>query len=193
MKTHFSMVPVEIARQKSPKDGVEHFRPLVLIVDDEPIIAETLAAILNGSGLAAVTAPDACAALEIAALMPPEMLITDVAMPGMNGLDLAIEVSRTIQDCEIILFSGQASAWEMEARLREGGHDFVTIIKPVHPADLLARVFERLSRKGCVVPSVPLECRPRPDVFPLPGSYADSSQAAHITIRQRTRPQPPIA
>jgi DNA-binding response OmpR family regulator len=133
----------------------------VLVVDDEPLIAETLAAILNASGVAALTAPDGKAALEIIEVMPPDMLITDIAMPGVNGLDLAIEVARMVADCEIILFSGQAATAEMLAALRSAGRDFVTMTKPVHPSDLLARVFERLG--GRVDPSAALHARSKFD------------------------------
>jgi CheY-like chemotaxis protein len=153
MSTHFPTVPVEVARQNISSTDTERVLPLVLVVDDEPLIAETLAAILNNSGLAALTAPDALAALEIVHLTPPEMLISDVAMPGMNGFDLAIEVTKAIPDCEIILFSGQATPSEMEAMNRAAGRDFVTLIKPVHPADLLARVYERLSPRGFTTPA----------------------------------------
>ncbi len=147
MTTHFSTVPVELARQKSGNDNSSLPLPLVLVVDDEPLIAETLAAILNASGVAALTAPDAQSALEVAALTPPDLLITDVAMPGINGIDLAIEVTRTISDCEVILFSGQASTADMLSTLHGAGREFVTMTKPVHPSDLLARVFECLGAK----------------------------------------------
>jgi DNA-binding response OmpR family regulator len=153
MSTHFPTVPLELARQNACSTDIERVLPLVLVVDDEPLIAETLAAILNNSGLAALTAPDALAALEIARLMPPEMLISDVAMPGMNGFELAIEVTKAIPDCEIILFSGQATSSELEAMNRAVGRDFVMLIKPVHPADLLARVYERLTMRGFTIPA----------------------------------------
>jgi len=153
MSTHFPTVPVELARQNAAASDIEHPLPLVLVVEDEPLIAETLAAILNQSGLAALTAPDGSAALEIAQLMPPEMLISDVAMPGMNGFELAVEVTKAIPDCEIILFSGQATSSDLEAMNHAIGRNFVTLVKPVHPADLLARVYERLGARGFSMPS----------------------------------------
>ena len=153
MTTHFPTVPVETARQNASASEAERFLPLVLVVDDEPLIAETLAAILNGNGLAAMTAPDGLAALEIARLIPPEVLIADVAMPGLNGFDLAIEVNRTIPDCEIVLFSGQATTGGLVAEHQSQGYEFVTLMKPVHPTDLLAHVFERLRLRGFPVPA----------------------------------------
>jgi DNA-binding response OmpR family regulator len=147
MSTHFPTVPVELA-QKYADTSANPPLPLVLVVDDEPIITETLSAILRGSGLAPLTAPDGVAALEIAQVIPPDMLITDLAMPRMNGFDLAIEVNRTIPDCEIILISGHSSAKELVEMNRPKGRQFLTLIKPIHPADLLGHVNECLSRRG---------------------------------------------
>lgn len=147
MNTHFPTVPVNEIRQHYGSMDTP-VRPLVLVVDDEPLITETLAAILNASGLSALTAPDGLTALEMVSVMPPDVLITDVAMPGLNGFELAIEVARTVPDCAIILFSGQTSTSEMAAALAGSGRDVVTLIKPVHPTTLLAQVFERLNARG---------------------------------------------
>jgi DNA-binding response OmpR family regulator len=119
-------------------------RPVVLIVDDERVIADTLTAIFNNNGFAALTAYDGKSALELASLIPPDLLITDVMMPGMNGIDLAIAVEALLPDCKILLFSGQASTTDLLARARTLGHDFTTLSKPVHPTELLKRASESL-------------------------------------------------
>jgi DNA-binding NtrC family response regulator len=119
-------------------------RPVVLVVDDESSIADTLAEILSRNGYACVSAYDADSAIETALLRPPEMLITDVVLPGMNGIDLAIHIRRIFPDCKIILFSGQASTADLLAAANRQGHQFVLISKPVHPTDLLARIAESL-------------------------------------------------
>lgn len=122
-------------------------RPIVLVVDDESRIADTLAAILSRSGYAAVTAYDGDGALETALLMPPEMLITDVVLPGMNGIDLAIKVKRIFPDCRIILFSGQASTTDLLAAANRNGHHFTLLNKPIHPADLLSRIADSFEHR----------------------------------------------
>ena len=119
-------------------------RPVVMIVDDESSIADTLAEILTRSGYSCVSAYDADSAIETALLKPPEMLITDVVLPGMNGIDLAIHIRRIFPDCKVILFSGQASTADLLAAAGREGHQFVLISKPVHPTDLLARISETL-------------------------------------------------
>ncbi len=122
-------------------------RPVVMVVDDESSIADTLAEILSRSGYAAVAAYDGDSALESALLTPPEMLITDVVLPGMSGIDLAITVKRIFPDCKIILFSGQASTADLLAAANRDGHQFVLLSKPIHPADLLARIAEGLKHR----------------------------------------------
>ena len=143
------------ASQVIPLDQVprrEHasHRPTVLVVDDESSIADTLAEILSRSGYAAKTAYDANAALEIALISPPELLVTDVVLPGMSGIDLAITIRRIFPDTKILLFSGQASTEDLLAAARRDGHQFTLLTKPVHPLDLLSRVADSLKHRAAV-------------------------------------------
>ena len=147
MSPHFPTVPVEAARQKASPPP-ECLRPLLLVVDDEPLITETLSAILDSKGFAVLTAHDAAEALEICALTPPELLITDVSMPVMNGFDLAVEVKGIAPDCEVIFFTGHLNLAEMCQEMGELGNYCVMLFKPVHPADLLEKVSEVLARRG---------------------------------------------
>jgi CheY-like chemotaxis protein len=120
------------------------YKPVVLVVDDESVIADTLAEILSRSGYTGIAEYDGDSALETALLTPPEMLITDVVLPGMTGIELAISVRRIFPDCKIILFSGQASTADLLASARADGHHFTLLNKPLHPQDLLMRVSEGL-------------------------------------------------
>ena len=153
MSLHYPTVPVEVARQKASVSETEIVPPVILVVDDEPLIAETLAAILQGVGMAAITAPDAQAALESARVIPPQVLITDVSMPSMNGLELAVDVKTIAPDCEIILFSGQPSTYDLMTEYNARGYKFETLIKPVHPTDLLMHVFSRLDAHDPAIPA----------------------------------------
>ena len=133
-------VPAHIDENKT---GGGH-RPMVLVVDDESVIADTLAEILTRSGYNAMAEYDGDSALETALLSPPEMLITDVVLPGMTGIELAITIRRIFPECKIILFSGQASTADLLASARADGHQFTLLNKPLHPQDLLQRVSEGL-------------------------------------------------
>lgn len=133
-------VPVQLEENR-PAGG---HRPVVLVVDDESVIADTLAEILTRSGYKGIPVYDGDSALETALLTPPEMLITDVVLPGMTGIELAITVRRIFPDCKIILFSGQASTADLLTSARADGHHFTLLNKPLHPQDLLQRVSEGL-------------------------------------------------
>lgn len=148
MATHFPMVPIGSACWQAHPHSLDGLRPVVLVVDDEPAITETLAAILNSAGFAALTAFDGFSALEIALLIPPHVLITDLAMPGMDGLDLAARVTRAVPDCEVILFSGHAAICDLADRTNSLAFEFATLMKPIHPARMIDCILERLARRG---------------------------------------------
>lgn len=121
-----------------------NFRPRVLVVDDETSIADTTATILSMSGYDAMAAYDGNEALEAALLSPPHLVLTDVVLPGMNGIELAITIQRVFPDCQILLFSGQASTVDLLAAAGSAGRHFTLLSKPVPPERLLATVKEKL-------------------------------------------------
>lgn len=139
-RTSFPVIPVVEVPVEEPHGNGKNHRPVVLVVDDERVIADTLSAILSLNGYAPITAYDGVAALELASLIPPEVLITDVMMPRMNGIDLAINIRQVAPDCEVVLFSGQAQTVDLLEPARLAGHVFALLSKPVHPAVLLERV-----------------------------------------------------
>jgi CheY-like chemotaxis protein len=143
-KSNFPIVPIEDVPTAIPHSSKKH-RPVVLVVDDESAIADTLAQILTLSGYAAMPVYDGEEALETALLMPPELLITDVMLPGMSGIELAITIRRIFPDCRVLLFSGQAATTDLMASAKRSGHEFTLLSKPVHPTDLLRRVSESLN------------------------------------------------
>ena len=120
---------------------MQNSRGIVFVVDDEVLIAKTLAMILNHTGFAASAFDDPFRALEAAAGgQVPDLLITDVIMPGMSGIDLAVRFRSEYPDCKVLLFSGQAATADMLATAKLHGHDFEVLAKPVHPSDLLAKL-----------------------------------------------------
>ena len=113
--------------------------PVVLVADDEKVIADTLSSILSKSGFFAVAAYDGLSAFEVAKAIRPQLLITDVVMPKMTGIELAQAVIRMIPDCKILLFSGQAATADLLRKAEEDGYNFTTLFKPIYPADILRR------------------------------------------------------
>jgi DNA-binding NtrC family response regulator len=117
------------------KDGFK-----VFVVDDEKTIAFTLAAILRVNGFAAESFTNPLEALKAAAHDAPHLLLSDVMMPEMTGIDLAIKVLAICPNCKILLFSGQAATVDFLSESRKAGYDFEILQKPVHPQDLLEAI-----------------------------------------------------
>jgi DNA-binding response OmpR family regulator len=115
-------------------------KPKVLVADDERVIADTLAIILNQSGFDATAVYSGEKAVEAAKALQPDMLISDVIMTDLNGIDAAIQIRALLPGCKILLFSGQAATADLLDRARGQGHEFEILAKPVHPQDLLARL-----------------------------------------------------
>jgi CheY-like chemotaxis protein len=125
--------------QSPERDGTST-PAVVYVVDDERIILDTLAAILNKRGFNALRFTNPLEALAAAETRKPDILISDVMMPEMNGIELAIQIMSMAPSCRVVLFSGQASTSDMLKDARSRGHDFLLLTKPVHPADLLAAI-----------------------------------------------------
>jgi DNA-binding NtrC family response regulator len=118
---------------------------IILVVDDERRIADTLALILQSNGYKTAVAYEGDSALAQTSKVRPDLLLTDVIMPGMNGIELALAVSKRLPECKVLLFSGQASTAELLERAQNQGCDFPLLSKPVHPEDLLKKVAEILN------------------------------------------------
>jgi len=142
--TSFPTVPLDKVPAAHPSEKADAYRPVVLVVDDESQIADSLTDILKRNGYAAISAYDGEAALETALVMPPELLISDVVLPGMNGIELATTLLRIFPDCKVILLSGQSSTARLLAKAEYDGHRFLLLTKPVHPRELLDRVAQEL-------------------------------------------------
>jgi CheY-like chemotaxis protein len=116
--------------------------PRIFVVDDEHVIAATLATILHMNGFSARFFTDPVEALAAARLDAPDLLVSDVAMPGLTGIDLAIQIKAQYPDCKILLFSGQATTQDLLEDARSQGHDFQLLQKPVHPSVMLSVIGE---------------------------------------------------
>ena len=114
--------------------------PKVLIADDEQIIADTLARILVLSGYQAMAVYSGEQAVQAATEFSPDVLISDVVMQGMNGIEAALLIRRICPQCRVLLFSGQATTADLLSRARAEGYVFEILAKPVSPQVLLARL-----------------------------------------------------
>lgn len=123
----------------------EPIKTKVIVADDEKLIANTLAIILNQSGFEATAVYSGEEAVKLAEAVQPHLLISDVVMGGMTGIEAAIQVQNKLPSCKILLFSGQAITADLLKKARAQGYSFELLIKPVHPKDLLAKLREQQS------------------------------------------------
>jgi DNA-binding response OmpR family regulator len=112
----------------------------ILVVDDEALIAETLADILNDVGFDARIAMSAEEAMRLAKAAPPDILLTDVLMPRVTGVELGIWMRKELPGTRVVLISGQSSTAELLRKAENDGNSFELLPKPIHPEELIARL-----------------------------------------------------
>lgn len=117
--------------------------PLILVVDDEPIVAHTLVQILQSEGYDAISVSDGAAAVRRAQQAAPDLIVCDVIMPTLNGIEAAKQIRKILPTTKIILFSGQAEATGLVKRALAEGHTFEVLAKPLKP-ELLLEIIKRL-------------------------------------------------
>jgi DNA-binding NtrC family response regulator len=113
-------------------------KPIIMVVDDEPVIRETLLEILDDEGFDALGMSTANQALRWIELISPDILLTDVNMPGFNGIELGIKIRQILPRCRVILISGHAATGELLQQAAKRGHTFEILTKPVRPEILLS-------------------------------------------------------
>lgn len=112
----------------------------IFVVDDDRCIANTLTTIFRNSGYEATALYNGQSALAACESVAPDLIISDVLMPGMTGIEMAIQIKQRRPGCKILLFSGSAASADLLKDARRQGYDFELLAKPVHPEDLLARL-----------------------------------------------------
>jgi DNA-binding response OmpR family regulator len=114
----------------------------VLVADDERVIADTLALILKQNGFEATAVYSGQEAIETTKTFRPDVLISDVVMFGLSGIDAAIEIRKMLPACKVLLLSGQSSTADLLDEASSRGHEFEIVAKPIPPSALLARLEE---------------------------------------------------
>ena len=126
-------------------------RGSVLVVDDEPTIAEVVARYLRRAGYVASTASDGAKAMDAAAALRPDLVVLDVKLPRIDGLEVMRRLrSEGRMRPAVILLSGRTGELDRVIGLRAGADDYV--VKPFSPAELVARVEAVMRRTETAAP-----------------------------------------
>ncbi|MEO6396253.1 MAG: response regulator [Devosia sp.] len=129
--------------------------PRILIADDEPNIREVIAFALERAGLATVSARNGAEALQMFRKAPPDLIVLDIGMPEMDGLEVCRQIRKT-SEVPILFLSARDEEIDRVLGLEIGGDDYVT--KPFSARELVARVnvILKRTRGGAAKPEVAL-------------------------------------
>lgn len=173
------------AERLYPVGGMIH----VLVVDDEPHLLRALAMNLSGRGYRVTAATTGTAALELAATAQPDLVVLDLGLPDLDGLDVIARLRRRSRQLPIIVLSARSGSNEKVAALDLGANDYVT--KPFDMGELVARLRaatrsahvrepDRLIRLGPVSVDLAARIIHRGDTS---GGTAAGEPAGAVTIR----------
>jgi two-component system, response regulator YesN len=118
----------------------------ILVVDEEWAFANSLVTTLQGAGYRAVAAYDGDGAAHTARHFKPHLLLSNVSVPGMNGLELAKTILEFQPECKILLYCSRPQASLMN-RIRQRGFGFLQMQKPIDPNELVHTVSKLLPRE----------------------------------------------
>jgi two-component system response regulator MprA len=118
----------------------------ILVVDDEPAVRGSLARVLTQAGYDVAVAADGHQALHSVALEPPDALVLDVVMPGLDGIEVTRALRATADTTPVLLLTARAEVADRVLGLDAGADDY--LLKPFALEELLARVRALLRRSG---------------------------------------------
>ncbi len=118
----------------------------ILIVDDEPIARQSLSDILRLEGYSVISVPSGEAAVDHLRNYAVDLMIVDLKMPGMNGLDVIQVANQLVPDAEIILLTAYGSMESAVEALRQRVHDY--LLKPASPTQIIESVKRGLERRA---------------------------------------------
>ncbi|MDP9406895.1 MAG: response regulator [Actinomycetota bacterium] len=121
--------------------------PNLLIAEDDPDIRELISFRLSAAGHAVTAVEDGPSALDAAADALPDLVLLDVMMPGLSGIDVcrALRAQPETADLPVILLTARSQEADVQAGFRAGADDYMT--KPFSPRELVSRINALLARR----------------------------------------------
>lgn len=121
----------------------------ILVVDDDQALAEMLGIVLHHEGLEVAHCPDGSGALEAFRTSKPDLVLLDVMLPGIDGIEVCRRI-REESDVPIVMLTARTDTVDVVLGLEAGADDYV--LKPFKPQELIARVYARLRRSDETAP-----------------------------------------
>ena len=118
---------------------------LIMIVDDDAALGEMLSIVLNGSGFETVTCQDGLRAVEMFPTLHPDLVLLDIMLPGLDGVQVAQRIRQTA-NTPIIMLTAKSDTTDVVKGLEAGADDYV--VKPFEVVELMARIKARLRTLG---------------------------------------------
>ena len=122
----------------------------VLVVDDEQALARLVGEYLTRDGFDVVIVADGPAAVDAARARPPDVVVLDLGLPGLDGVEVCRRL-RTFSDCYVVMLTARADEIDKLIGLSVGADDYMT--KPFSPRELVARVHAMLRRPRAAPPA----------------------------------------
>jgi len=110
--------------------------PCVLVVDDDPLIRKVVRAVLEANDVRVVEAPDGSTGLDVAATERPKVVILDVMMPGLNGVETCRRIDKSVS--RVLMLTARTDDYTENASYDAGADAYLT--KPFSSVELLERV-----------------------------------------------------
>jgi CheY-like chemotaxis protein len=135
---------------------VSQAKQKILVVDDYEVVASTLAIILRQAGFETVAAYSGEEAVKTAFSYAPDVLLSDFAMGGMNGVDTAIKILNFHPNCKVLLIAAQTATRHIQEEARAKGFNFEVLEKPIPPPELIESISQLLTSGSLPPKHLPL-------------------------------------
>ena len=128
----------------------------ILVVDDYKRVASTLEIILKQAGFETVVASSGEEAVSVALSFAPDVVLSDFALGGMNGVEAAIKILNFQPNCKVLLLAVQSATMDIQEEARAKGFNFEVLTKPVPPPELIESISQLLTSGSLPPKHLPL-------------------------------------